>query len=68
MRSKDNLSRINAKIAEALVALKALRSWVNEPLWDARTEKNIREWLSKAVTRVETIDYLITNSGGNEWK
>lgn len=33
---------LNAKIDEALVSLRATRSWINSPVQDKRTDENIK--------------------------
>lgn len=46
---------INTKIDEALVALKAIQTWVNEPVQDKQAADNIKYWLHTLLVRVETL-------------
>ena len=51
----ENLAVINAKIDESIVALKAIRSWINNPTQDSQTAANVKSWLFKLLTKIETI-------------
>ena len=53
----EELSLVNDKIDEALVALKALRSWINDPVQDAKTANQIEDWLFKLLIKIENISF-----------
>jgi len=57
----EELALVNAKIDEALVALKAIRSWINDPVQDSRTAENVKNWLFKLLTKIETIAFELKN-------